>query len=86
MRARDKMNSYRDHQVLTFDRPGKIRKKTQRGVASTHPTLVRPRVNIAYPFWLIIGTPIFFSFLSFFFFNFFFFYLGGKRMAKPLGN
>ena len=46
MRARDKMNSYRDHQVLMFDRPGKIWKKTQRGVASTHSTLVRPRLNI----------------------------------------
>ena len=68
MRAKDKMNSYRDHQVLMFDRPGKIQKKTQRGVASTHPTLVRRRVNITYPFLVIIGTPIFFSFLSFFFF------------------
>ena len=75
MRARDKMNSYRDHQVLMFDRPGKIRKKTQRGVASTHPTLVRPRVNIPNPFWLIIGAPIFLSFLSFFFFNLFFFFI-----------
>ena len=56
MRARDKMNSYRDHQVLTFDRPGKIRKTTHRAVASTNSTLVRPRVNITYPFlFLMIG-------------------------------
>jgi len=50
------MNSYRDHQVLMFDRPGKIRKKTQRGVASTHSPLVRPSVNIKYPFlFLMVG-------------------------------
>ena len=56
MREKDKMNSYRDHQVLMFDRPGKIRKTTQRGVASTNSTLVRPRVNITYPFlFLMIG-------------------------------
>ena len=56
MREKDKMNSYRDHQVLMFDRPGKIRKKTQRGVASTNSTLVRPRVKITYPFlFLMIG-------------------------------
>ena len=56
MRARDKMNSYQDHQVLMLDRPGKIRKKTQRGVASTHSTLVRPRINITYLFvFLMVG-------------------------------
>ena len=85
------MNSYRDHQVLMFDRPGKIRKKTLSGVASTHSTLVRPRVNITYPFFFLmvgLGPPSgkLLGQLSFFLFFLSFFDLGGKRMATPLGN